>query len=340
MGYSIEKLKSIIVSNGWIPIRYYIKDGLCYYIELLNASSLECCLLYINSDYKFSMDAGGNIFKIKHTDITEGEGEGKGEDSEAVLILSPDKNTTISEYIEGYYDQPIKIKDMSVQDSTEIRTTCKQLIRIKRSVQHLNYKVGIFYKNYICIITKYNEIDVFTVKHFPQSDEKRMVIAFDLKTFYNNSERIPRDIIVVKKGVYNLLEKNQILYTKILDKLAESKQETANIATNAKTKLRMYEEQIKKIESVLPLLNDEEKTLMQKINDAYANTSFDAMSEKASLDTELLQLKRSKEEIINNLSVLRTKRENLLMNVDRVFFENSVMFDKILKNFASLQFQN
>lgn len=335
MPLSIDKLQSIILSKGWIPIRYFVMDGLCYYIEMLHSQTLESSLMYISSKYKFPMEKGGNVFKIKYADIEDGEIEGVGGEGEGI-VLSPDKKTTIAEYIEGYYDQPIKLKHMSVQESVVIRTTCKQLIRIRKAVQHLKYKVAVFYKNYICSIKKDNEIDVYTVKHFIESEDKRISIIFDLETFYNNFERIHSDVISVKKGIYNLLEKNQSLYSRILDKLSESKQETLNITQKAKAKLRIYEQQIEKIESVIPILNEEERKLTEQINESYHQASFDSMSYKSSLDNQLYQLRKNKDDIINDLSILRSKRENLLMNVDRVFFENSVMFDKILKNFSSL----
>jgi len=337
MPLSIEKLQDILGSKGYISIRFYIMDGLCYYIELLHTLTMECCLMYIPSKYKFPMEKGGNVFKIKYTEGLENEDVPVDNSAEGDIVLSPDKNTTIADYIEGYYDQPIKIKNMSVTDSVAIRTLTKQLIRIKRSVQHLKYKVAIFYKNYICAIKRDNEIEVFTIKHFANSEEKRMLIVFDLELFYNSYERIHADINSVKKGIYNLLEKNQTLYSKILDKLNESKNETLVITTNARTKLRGYDEQIKKIESVLPIALEEERKLLEKIDETTRDVSFDSLSYKATLEGQLYQIKKNKDDIINNLSILRAKKENLLMNVDRVFFENSVMFDKILKNFASLK---
>jgi len=57
---------------------------------------------------------------------------------------------------------------------------------------------------------------------------------------------------------------------------------------------------------------------------------------KAKLEVELEKIRRIKKEIMENIQQLRIRKENTLLSVDKIMFDNTVMFDCMMKNFSRL----
>ena len=84
-------------------------------------------------------------------------------------------------------------------------------------------------------------------------------------------------------------------------------------------------------------------TLAEKINEKYSDSSLKGLHldiEKSHLmsrqQVELDKIRKIKQEILINISSLKEKQENLMLRVDKIFFDNSVMMDAIIKNINSL----
>jgi hypothetical protein len=59
--------------------------------------------------------------------------------------------------------------------------------------------------------------------------------------------------------------------------------------------------------------------------------------QRVRLQRELEKINKIKNEIGRNIILLREKRENKILGVDKLSFDNAVMLDVILKNFSKLK---
>ena len=90
------------------------------------------------------------------------------------------------------------------------------------------------------------------------------------------------------------------------------------------------------------MLQAEEK-LELEIEELEANTDTNLQNDivkahhKARLLKEIDKIHKLKNDISKGLISLRDKRENSILITDDILFDNGVMFDRMIKNFAKLK---
>lgn len=355
MPLSIEKLDELIINKGFIPKTYYIMDNSCFYIELFSVKTADLFFLYIPSKYNFEVKRrdkdplGGNkgdIYKIKYidekgfeyADTQEGEDNYKNNH----IHLSPDKEK-FEENLEDNYKHEISLKDISSDDSIVLKTIYKQLKRLKYSVENLKYKLGILYKNYIVSIRRDNTINCIIVKNYPRENIRRLVVIADLETFYSKSEKLVEDVKTVKTSVYNLLNKNQTIHTQVLLKMLDNKKEITSIPEKTETKHSDYISNISKTEEMLDIMSEAEKKLNKELeemelnNTGTLNSDISKVHARSRIEKELAKISSIKEEIAKTSLDIRTKCDNSILSVDCILFDNNVIWERMVKNFALLK---
>lgn len=263
----------------------------------------------------------------------------------ATIDLSPDKNEKLEEHLEDHYKRPISLKDISTEDSTDLKSIYRQMRRLRYCVQNIKYKVGIFYKNYICSIRRDDSIDCFNVKHYPRNKSKQLMVIVDLEMFYEKNEKLMSDIETVQNGIYNILQRNQGLHSQVINKLLESKEEISSVSEKTKQKKSKYDTHLSNLENMLRTMNAAEKKIVTELyeleerRDTTRGMTGDIENahKKGRLDAELAKISKIKEEIMKTMTTLRKRREDSILSVDKIMFDNTVMFDCMVKNFSKLK---
>lgn len=354
MPLSLSKLQDLLVSKGFVPTRYYIMDGMIFYIELLATATSDIFLLYFPSKYNFSISSGKNVHKISYVTMENGENmteeyAGNQEDldmdelyGDVNIQLDPDKEK-MEEHLEDNYKRPISIKNISNDDLITIKALQRQMKRLGYCMQNIKYKIAVFYKNYICAIRRDDSIDCFTIKHYPKVDSKRLMMIVDLETFYDKNEKLLDDIRTVRNSIYNVLERNQNTHTQVMNKMTKNRQDILMIPQQAKSKKEEYDHLLSQFDSILSDVIVAENNTLEKIRNIMEpsneglHTDISRAHEKGQLEKDLEEILDKKKRITNNMTIIRNKKENAILSIDKIMFDNSVMFDCMIKNFAKLK---
>lgn len=354
MSLSIGKLQDMLISNGYIPSKYYIMDGACFFIELFSINTAEVFLMYIPSKYNFPMEPNENTFKMKYIAVTDSdnvtEQYASGIDNMDVVALYGDVNIQLSpdkgqmeEHLEGNYKHPIGMQDISKEDTVVLKGIYRQAKRLRYTVQNIKYKIAIFYKNYICVIRRDNTIDCMILKNYPRENTKKLFIVCDLETFYEKSEKVLEDIFTVKHSVYRVLEKNQIIHTQVMERMIESRKDIASIPEKREQKKAEYEGMIRKLEDMLKIMTLSEKKIVDEIAEIDRDrtngihTDINKTSRKNYLEKELDKIVIIKGDITKTMFYIKNKRDNAILELDKIMFDNTVMFDSMIRNFAKIK---
>ena len=355
MSLSLAKLENLLVSKGFVVINYFELDEACFYIELFAVKTADTFLMYIPSKYNFPITNGTNSFKIKYLDIDNADNVPdeyavKQDDVDIEDIygntnieLSADKKN-MEEELENNYKRPISLRDISGNDTLTLKAIHRQLRRFKYCVQNLKYKLAVIYKNYICAIRRDDSIDFFSVKNYPRNDSKKLMIIIDLETFYDSNENLLNDIQIVRESIYKLLEKNQGTQARMISKILENKKDVIVMPQELQRKKVRYNKMTRELFVMLNTVTDAENKIseqLEALNTKYQESSLENDINKAherdKLEKELDNINRIKSDIGKNILVLREKRENKILSIDKLSFDNAVMLDVILKNFSKLK---
>jgi flagellar biosynthesis chaperone FliJ len=107
-----------------------------------------------------------------------------------------------------------------------------------------------------------------------------------------------------------------------------------------------FNEYIKQFETLLEKLNNSEKAITEKIDNAnrkYSEYGIKGLHQDierthiiSTLEKDLNEIINTKQEVINNILNLRAQQENITLKMDKILFDNSIMINEISKNFTKL----
>jgi hypothetical protein len=365
MPLSISKLEQLLSQKGFNIKQYFVIDKLCIYLNIIcNNNALEY-LLYIPSKYQFNVNHSKYVYEIEENDldnplstITNGSIEdytGKPdiddlEDKYTAINLdfNKDKNDSLEEHLEKGYKRNIEI-NITKDDTKEIKDIYRQLNRLGLCIQTVKYKLAILYKHFICVIRRDDSLSCFIIKHYPTKNNdglyrRKLFIVPDLEILYENMEHIETDIETIQKGIYKVLDRNHLTHTKTLQQFLEEKADiikSSELAYNKKTEFSNY---LLEFENLLIANNLSETYLLNELknNNKYQignnNLSIDIENSHyiSKLETKINKLSIIKHELINNINDIKEKREDTLLNIDKIMYDNQIMLYEIIKNFRLL----
>jgi hypothetical protein len=356
--FSIEKLEQLLATKGFIPKRYFMIHKYCAFVEVVDVKNSNNFFLSIPSTYKFKLKEGEGIYKLRCIDIesdtnTADDYAGTPDDfdlenkytevelTNQLLRCKDDGTGNISGYLEEGYKRPISIKDISKEDKKDVKDIVRQIKRLKFCVQNISYKVVIIYMNYLCVLDKDDTIECFLIKRFTKSHCRRLLVVVDLKLFYEN-DSLEQDIVDIQRGIARVFDKNQETHEKHIMKLLSEQSNVTEYSNRILLKKKEYTDYITRFNNLLVHLSHSEKNLVEKIyvlKESVRDSSYKGMQSditmvhrKSKLEEELLNLNNVKMNIIKNITEIKNKQEDMLLQVDKVMFDNLVMMAAIVKN--------
>jgi hypothetical protein len=170
------------------------------------------------------------------------------------------------------------------------------------------------------------------------------MIIIDLETFYDSNENLLNDVQIVRESIYKLLEKNQGTQARMISKILENKKDVIVMPQELQRKKVRYNKMTRELFVMLNTMTDAENKIIEELealNTKYQESTLENDINKAherdKLEKELDKINTIKSDIGKNILVLREKRENKILSIDKLSFDNAVMLDVILKNFSKLK---
>jgi len=236
------------------------------------------------------------------------------------------------------------VDNINILDLNNLREIFRQLKRLGLCVRNIKYKFCIFYKNYLCCIRRDDSFEGFIVQTREPKHDYTLCVSIDLESFYEKSTSICEDILSVRMGAYKILEKNNIIHMNKLQKMLEEKENLIVYSQNIIKKKEQYLEYLKKMQIMLDNLKDSQKNIQKKITELNRENSHDGglrqdiqrTHQIGKLQAELQRVRNLREELVQNISNIQNKYDNICLKTDKVFFDNIVMSDAIIKNILCL----
>jgi len=345
MPLQLSKLQELLAEKGFVISKYFVLNKEVVYLEIFSVKMNEMVMLYIPSKYNFNVDSGGNVYKLSKLDlpfidnVSDAYGEKDSSKNRYNIELDMDsENDNMEDHLDKNYKNRVNFNEKTFED---LRTIQRQMKRLRYSVENVDYKLAIIYKNYLCTIKKDNVI-CFTIKHYPEIEMKRLFVVVNLETLFSKGSKILEDIYVVRESIYYVLEKNQGITARLVAKIMENKQGLLTLSNKAELKKAEYERLLLEAQTMLKKMNQAEKRVMEKLyllqdqNNSSLHTDINRVHNKSLLEKELNSISTIKAEISKNMNTLRIKRENTLLNIDKIMYDNTVMLDTVLKNFEKM----
>lgn len=354
MTLSIKKLQKFLKTNGFLIQKKFTIHDCVIYIEVFNINNADTFLLYIPSKYKINMENSDNTYKIKSIDIEDSnifKNFNEKVESEDIdnqynnlnLEIENTKHDDLEKILKEGYEHELDLKKLDKEDLQTLKNIYYQLSRMTMCVKNIKYKLCIFYKNYLCCIRRDNSIESFVIKEFKYNKERRIYVVVDLENLFQNILSISDNIRKVKQGLYKILNDNQIKNSFILNNILQQKNSILLCSDHIYKKKKELEKYIQSLEQLLLKINESEKIIIEKIyklneDKNLSNVQNDINNSHLiyNYEKELEKINNIKQEIVKDILNSRMKEENISLEIDKIFFDNSVMINIINKNFTKL----
>lgn len=358
---SLRKLEQLLTSQGFLPKKVFADRGDCVFLEVMNIGNADTFLLYIPSKYEIQVEGDDGVYKLRSIELGEDgniptdyagepddfEMEEKYEEIDADLSPADADHDNLVDHLESNYDHSISLRDIGKDDKDMLRNVFRQLRRLRNCVKGVKYKVAIVFKNYLCVVRRDDTMEGFMLKGYPERPDWVMMVVVDLETLYEKRAVVGLDIRTVRDAIYKVLDKNQLKHTKNLKKLLDKQQNLdAHSLVIYKSK-RKFAAQLDSLYTLLERLESTEKRHIQNLMSIETrrtnqgvkgfHTDIDRTNEAARVEKELDALNDVKQEILQNILSIREQQEALVLRVDKIFFETSIMLDAILRNMTELE---
>ena len=353
MPLSISKLEEFLGGKGFAVSKIFTLEGYCFYIEIMSLLTSDIFLLYIPSKYDIRPDNRDAVYKLKYLDMSRAasitdEYAGPPDDMAIAEAYDahPDVHSdgdAVENRLEKNYRHAISLKDVSSEDIVDVKAIYRQLKRLKYCVQNLDYKLAILHRNYLCVIRRTNEVECLSAKGHRRGDYKRLLVVVDLETFYSKGEKVSDDVKTVRESIYKVLEKNQSAHERMIDRLSESKKDITSIPAAVSMKVRKYESLTMELEDMLRVMSVAEKDVQARVDSLDKGVvpglqgDISKVHRRSQLEREMERVVSLKGDIIRSLVSLREKSDDSVLAIDKIMFDNNVMFDAMIRNFARLK---
>ena len=249
--------------------------------------------------------------------------------------------------MEENYDRAINLNNKT-HSTLFVNSIVEQLNRLKLCVKNLKYKIGIICNKFLCYIHRDGEeIYSYVIEDYPVKDDNfKLYITIDLENFYQKIDSIGDDVKSIRNGIFDILNRNQLKMTQNLRTVIENGSSVNSYSEILYNKKNRYGNYISRLEKSMNRILEHEKTVIDKLN--YYNSGL-AESSISGLESDIGRTKKIttyekeiekinivKQDIIKNLAVIKIKQDNIMLKIDKIFFENSAVLDLVLKNIRLL----
>lgn len=357
---SMSKIEEVLASKGFVIRKYFTLDDYCIYLEVFSVKDASRFMLYVTGRYELKVPPGirENVYPLKYMEIDNIDTAQYAEEPEKADMEEfynhfninfenkVDSETDLERKLKEDYNYEVTLKDLKRDDLKNLKDTFRQLKRFMLCVKNIKYKISMFYRNYLCSITKDDELDAFLIMNFPKVEEHSLYIYIDLKTLFEKMNSFATDIVSVKEGIHRLLDNNQMKHTKVLNDLISQRVTILSLSESIAQKKTEILGTLTELQKVLHQLNQSENETCSKLADANAKYSdfnlqglhndIERTHLTSKLQNDLKKITGLKKDVLEKIFSMKTKYENMSLKLDSSLFDNSIMIHSISKNFETL----
>jgi hypothetical protein len=327
----------------------YTIDEDCIFLKIHMKEIADFFMLYISSRYTIYKSSEYNCVEIKYIDLTETEEVAEDfaninneDDIEEDYDTIDNEDNNIESIVRSYNKQ-LEVKDY--KKFNEFKEIVRLVKRLRYCVSNQTLKIGVMYNNLICGIKKDNSLD--TYEFLKDSNSLRELYVFiDIDSFFK--EEITNKFIdlskTIKNGIYTLLKNNKnknrrkmdIVFNKYKSSVIQNDLITETCEKLKTEQDNLYVLLLKNIKSQETIKQDMLKKEAYYNNKNTVTADIDSSRFLGICNKKLKKLQGIETQIRKSHLACKSKYENSILVLDKIYFENIVMFNSIINNLTEL----
>ena len=365
MVLSITKLVELLIAKGFYPKIFFCIYKVCAFIEIISNKNGNSYMIYIPSRYSFTINRAifPNVYDLETINDNQ-DNQDNNDDEETIKYKLLQKYTNTNKDVEDIYNNinianPGLFKDkkdleailtkkysktikIDKNNKTQIKCLKRQMERLKYCVQNIDYRLVIIYKSFLCFLHTEEDIDLFLIKLFPDKLQRTMYVTLDLELLYNSTDSINDNLKQINNGINKILDKNYLFHIQNLKTLLSTKENIVKLVNIAIVKKRDNNTYINEFVKLFQLMSKNESHVKKQIENLkqekqgsiYYDIEFSHAKHR--LDKELSKCQKVKNEVLTQITKLKSENSNISLTMDKILFDNIILLDQVFKNLEIL----
>ena len=333
MSIDSKKLRRTLEKHNMIVLEYYCIDGDCAMLKCFLSKIGEYLLIYIPSALRFHMSVSENKNAYELQDIeenTENDDYSKSGKVPDMDIIDEEKSVNNYKELTKKYQKSIT---MDGNDEPISRKLKRQIDRLRLPFSRLTYELALQNSKFLCVSFG-DSITMFSIKGY-SSKNKTILFLINVNDFIDRIEDVDEHIGVIKDQFYDIIKKVSISN---LESISDQISEYKHIMSRIETKKEDYKRSISEYREIYEKTKEKEDDIIKVYKEKMARETG---VKRDTLDNEyqrrINELYKTKIEVIQRGITLVSKFQTNILILEETSFDNSVMLERVSKNFTLLK---
>lgn len=332
-GLDIKKFKKILQKYDMSIIEYYSIDKKCAIIKAFINSICEFLIIYIPSKIRFEIDAQNCYEIIEILDNTDNDDYSNSTKVPNMQKIDEEKSVSKYEELTKKYKTNISLDG---SDEPIPRKIKRQINRLKIPFSSLDYDIGLSNGKFLGVSFG-DSVSIFNIKNYKvnPSSSRNVMYLININDLIKKIDDIQENVDCMKTQFYDIVQSVSIsnfqsinsygnLFSKSYDSILLKKDE--------------YKKSITDYQNIYKKIKDKEDEI---ISEYHKIQTIDDMIKRKAMTSkyqkEIDQVFYSKNDVIKKGIILVSKYQKNMLTMEEVSFDNSIMIDRIYKNFDQLK---
>lgn len=346
---TLTTIQSFCVDNNYNPsaIFYKYNDfGLLKVTCLKNADNI---LLYIPEKYKLDyrrarmpqIELRDSLKSLEKENENNEENERNNIENNSAALYNP--ITDNDNYISQRYDRKMSLLNSDKSDVEIVLS--KEVNKLKYCFQNLQ-KWGFFIlKNHKACIYFADNTNHFTLHKCEEFHHMTLYLVVHIQYFFDKVDNINQEHEHINTEIERLLFRNQNQYFDNIEKTIKILHQYDQHVSYLKTYQSSLVSQLNKYKELLMKSNviENEKTIelmnvkeMLKLGGARETDKLKRENQRDRIKKSLENIKETKHQIVGAINTLSDIKNDLMISIDYVFYENTQLLEKLEKMYGMI----
>ena len=210
----------------------------------------------------------------------------------------------------------------------------RQINRVRIPFQRLSYDIALQHGKYI-YVSFGDHIGMYSIKGYTQSNNRTVLYLVNLKDFIEKMEEITDEINIIKTQFYDILKKVSLSN---LSDISQAVDDYQNIVKRIVEKRGEYEKSFLGYKELFQKVKDKEEEIIDKFQRiASSEQGLNRATLENKTQKDLNELFKEKNDVIKSGIILSSKFQKNLLVLEETTFDNSVMIERVHKNFQQMK---
>lgn len=332
MSLDIKKFKKILNKFNISIIDYYIIDKKCAMIKAFIDSICEFLIIYIPSKIRFEIDAQ-NIYEIVEIE-DKTDNDDYSSSSKVPNMQKIDEEKSLSKYDEMTKKYKTNIC-LDGSDEPIPRKIKRQINRLKIPFSSLDYDIGIVYNKYMAISFG-DSVSIYHIKNY-NGTSRNIMYFINVNSLIKKIDEVEDNVDSIKKQFYDIIQSISISNFNSINESKLVLPSSMPSITSINLKKEDYKKSIQDYQNIYQKIKEKQDNIINEYNKISQDDIIKTKAILLKYQKELNEVFYSKTDIIKKGMVLVSKYQKNILILEEVSFDNSIMIDRVSKNFDKLK---